>query len=153
LPIFINGVEAHTIVRDQITSATERAALRAGATPNPTLRSDAVEVDAVVSTLGFPLVGGPAGPFPHPFPHFPCRPTYFLAITYHRKKKSTTLNYFGKAVLTVKPPKVQNVLSRFVCYGTEIKFEEKPIRLLPMTKMLTGYKICLAFISFQLLQI
>ncbi|CAI5457924.1 unnamed protein product [Closterium sp. Yama58-4] len=35
LPIFINGVEAHTV--------------------------DAVTVDAVVSTIGFPLVGGPAG--------------------------------------------------------------------------------------------
>eukprot|EP00873_Tetraselmis_striata_P036146 jgi/Tetstr1/456410/TSEL_043144.t1 len=63
LPIFINGVEAHTIVRDQITSAAEQAEIHAagGQHSNPTLSKAAVEVDAVVSTIGFPLVGGPAG--------------------------------------------------------------------------------------------
>ncbi|CAG9464037.1 unnamed protein product [Pedinophyceae sp. YPF-701] len=57
LPIFINGVEAHTIVRDMLTSEHERKA----GVRNPTLRQDAVDVDAVVNTIGFPLVGGPAG--------------------------------------------------------------------------------------------
>jgi magnesium chelatase subunit H len=31
VPIFINGVEAHTIVRDQLTSDVEVAAIRSGA--------------------------------------------------------------------------------------------------------------------------
>ena len=53
VPIFINGVEAHTVVRDALTSAAEVAA---GQAP-----PGAVPVDAVISTIGFPLVGGPAG--------------------------------------------------------------------------------------------
>jgi magnesium chelatase subunit H len=55
IPIFINGVEAHTIVRDLLTSQS---------LPHheqKTKGKDAVMVDAVVSTIGFPLVGGPAG--------------------------------------------------------------------------------------------
>lgn len=100
LPVFINGVEAHTIVRDQLTTVSEQEALRAGTLRgNPTLQKDAVQVrpangslevaswclqtpahqagsvsvprrlrcglqvDAIVSTIGFPLVGGPAGLF------------------------------------------------------------------------------------------
>ena len=51
LPVFINGVEGHMAVRDWMTSGPlEEAAGR-----------DAVAVDAIVSTIGFPLVGGPAG--------------------------------------------------------------------------------------------
>lgn len=61
VPVFINGVEAHTVVRDQLTSATEQAAIAAGRVPRGTLAQDAVAVDALVSTIGFPLVGGPAG--------------------------------------------------------------------------------------------
>jgi len=62
VPVFINGVEAHTIVRDWFTSASEVEAVSNGKlSRNPTLRRDAVFVDAVVSTIGFPLVGGPAG--------------------------------------------------------------------------------------------
>jgi len=114
VPIFINGVEAHTVVRDALTSRRERAsrrrherrrrrnrggalgglggALGGGGEPddgsggggdpdaglyhdyadeldaasdaelfNPTLSPRAVPVDAVVNTIGFPLVGGPAG--------------------------------------------------------------------------------------------
>ncbi|KAL6750256.1 CobN/Magnesium chelatase-domain-containing protein, partial [Haematococcus lacustris] len=63
LPIFINGVEAHTVVRDLLTSRSEQQALARGVTGgiSPTLSRDAVPVDAVVSTIGFPLVGGPAG--------------------------------------------------------------------------------------------
>jgi len=61
LPIFINGVEAHAVVRDQLTSACEQAAIAAGAQERASLRRDAAPVDAVVSTIGFPLVGGPAG--------------------------------------------------------------------------------------------
>lgn len=61
VPIFINGVEAHQIVRDQLTSATEQAAIAAGSQQRGSLRRDAALVDAIVSTIGFPLVGGPAG--------------------------------------------------------------------------------------------
>ncbi len=56
LPIFINGVEGHVAVRDWLTSEDEQAN---GATP--TLSKQAVKVSAIVSTIGFPLVGGPAG--------------------------------------------------------------------------------------------
>ena len=55
------GVEAHTIVRDQLTSQDEQAAIREGRLKQGSLRSDATSVDAMVSTIGFPLVGGPAG--------------------------------------------------------------------------------------------
>jgi magnesium chelatase subunit H len=62
LPIFITGVDGHIAVRDLITSEQERAAVDGGRVPaNPTLSPEAVDVDAVVSTIGFPLVGGPAG--------------------------------------------------------------------------------------------
>jgi magnesium chelatase subunit H len=59
--VFINGVEAHTVARDQLTSAAEQAAISAGRLSRGTLAPDAVPVDALVSTIGFPLVGGPAG--------------------------------------------------------------------------------------------
>lgn len=61
VPVFINGVEAHTVVRDQFTSDHEQQELAAGRLERGTLRRDAVKVDALVSTIGFPLVGGPAG--------------------------------------------------------------------------------------------
>lgn len=84
LPIFINGVEGHVAVRDWMTTAHESQKSTPPLTPkegnkkhNTTNRSknlspisnkpilslspEAVEVDAVVSTIGFPLVGGPAG--------------------------------------------------------------------------------------------
>lgn len=61
LPLFINGVEAHTIVRDQLTTAHEQAQRAAGVVEVPSLKADAVSVEAVVNTIGFPLVGGPAG--------------------------------------------------------------------------------------------
>ncbi|HAZ43841.1 MAG TPA: protoporphyrin IX magnesium chelatase, partial [Cyanobacteria bacterium UBA11371] len=88
LPIFINGVEAHVAVRDWMTSSHEQAIIKLakGETSKPqmplgvdqeagrqievskrisspfaTLSKEAVEVDAIVSTIGFPLVGGPAG--------------------------------------------------------------------------------------------
>ena len=61
LPIFINGVEGHTVVRDALTTTHEQALLRQGRPTSPTLKSDAALVDAVVNTIGFPLVGGPAG--------------------------------------------------------------------------------------------
>ena len=54
LPVFINGVEAHTIVRDAFLSGSKHAV----ATPSPL---GTARVDAVVNTIGFPLVGGPAG--------------------------------------------------------------------------------------------
>ncbi len=55
VPIFINGVEAHTVVRDLLTTASEGEAARRR------LKRGFAEVDAIVSTIGFPLVGGPAG--------------------------------------------------------------------------------------------
>ena len=88
LPIFINGVEAHVAVRDWMTTAYEQAIIKEalGETtkpqmpqgveqeagrqvqvsrrisyPSATLSKEAVEVDVIVSTIGFPLVGGPAG--------------------------------------------------------------------------------------------
>eukprot|EP00884_Botryococcus_braunii_P009534 jgi/Botrbrau1/18582/Bobra.0367s0024.1 len=62
VPIFINGIEAHTVVRDQLTTAHEQQLLKSGqGGVSPTLRRDAVMVDSVVNTIGFPLVGGPAG--------------------------------------------------------------------------------------------
>ncbi len=61
LPIFINGVEGHVAVRDLMTSAHEQAQRALGNTACPSLSKEAVKVDAIVSTIGFPLVGGPAG--------------------------------------------------------------------------------------------
>jgi magnesium chelatase subunit H len=60
VPIFINGVEAHTIVRDQLTTSYEEAAIRSGAATG-TLSQGSVQVDAIINTIGFPLVGGPSG--------------------------------------------------------------------------------------------
>lgn len=61
LPIFINGVEGHVAVRDWMTTAYETEQRRQGNNQTLSLSKDAVEVDAIVSTIGFPLVGGPAG--------------------------------------------------------------------------------------------
>jgi len=61
LPIFINGVEGHVAVRDWMTTAYETAQRKQGNIETASLSSEAVEVDAIVSTIGFPLVGGPAG--------------------------------------------------------------------------------------------
>jgi magnesium chelatase subunit H len=61
LPIFINGVEGHVAVRDLLTSAHETGQRQGGQRDTLSLSPEAAEVDAIVSTLGFPLVGGPAG--------------------------------------------------------------------------------------------
>ncbi|MBD2098431.1 magnesium chelatase subunit H [Trichocoleus sp. FACHB-591] len=61
LPIFINGVEGHVAVRDWMTTAYEQAQRSQGNTETLSLSKEAVAVDAIVSTIGFPLVGGPAG--------------------------------------------------------------------------------------------
>ncbi|KAL7468553.1 hypothetical protein ACHAXS_008781 [Conticribra weissflogii] len=63
VPVFINGVEAHTIVRDWLTSQHEIDGVSKGViSRDSTYKPDeATSVDAVVSTIGFPLVGGPAG--------------------------------------------------------------------------------------------
>jgi magnesium chelatase subunit H len=61
LPIFINGVEGHVAVRDWMTSTHETEERKLGKVETPSLSREAVEVDAIVSTIGFPLVGGPAG--------------------------------------------------------------------------------------------
>lgn len=60
IPIFINGVEAHTIVRDQLTSEYEVNNIRMG-NCSTVLSPGVVSVDAVINTIGFPLVGGPSG--------------------------------------------------------------------------------------------
>ena len=61
LPIFINGVEGHVAVRDWMTTAYETCQRKQGNIETLSLSAEAVEVDAIVSTIGFPLVGGPAG--------------------------------------------------------------------------------------------
>jgi magnesium chelatase subunit H len=63
IPVFINGVEAHTIVRDWLTSDKEMEGVKQGSVVrDSTYKSgEAVKVDAIVSTIGFNLVGGPAG--------------------------------------------------------------------------------------------
>lgn len=61
LPIFINGVEGHVAVRDWMTTTHELALRQQGVVEMPSLSDQAVGVDAIVSTIGFPLVGGPAG--------------------------------------------------------------------------------------------
>ncbi len=61
LPIFINGVEGHVAVRDWMTTAYETQRRKQGNIETLSLSKEAIEVDAIVSTIGFPLVGGPAG--------------------------------------------------------------------------------------------
>ncbi|MEL6580164.1 MAG: magnesium chelatase subunit H, partial [Cyanobacteria bacterium J06621_12] len=61
LPIFINGVEGHVAVRDWMTTDYEQSQREQGNKEILSLKSDAVKVDAIISTIGFPLVGGPAG--------------------------------------------------------------------------------------------
>ena len=61
LPIFINGVEGHVAVRDWMTTDYEQEQRQQGNKEILSLKNDAVQVDAIVSTIGFPLVGGPAG--------------------------------------------------------------------------------------------
>ncbi|AFY31344.1 magnesium chelatase subunit H [Calothrix sp. PCC 7507] len=61
LPIFINGVEGHVAVRDWMTTNYEIQQRQQGNIETPSLSLEAVKVDAIISTIGFPLVGGPAG--------------------------------------------------------------------------------------------
>lgn len=63
VPIFINGVEAHTIVRDLLTSTYEIQQVQNNHIKRDTTyqTNKAISVDAIVNTIGFPLVGGPAG--------------------------------------------------------------------------------------------
>ncbi|WP_341528578.1 magnesium chelatase subunit H [Nostoc sp. UHCC 0302] len=61
LPIFINGVEGHVAVRDWMTTEYETQQRQLGNIETLSLSNEAVKVDAIVSTIGFPLVGGPAG--------------------------------------------------------------------------------------------
>lgn len=61
VPIFINGVEGHVAVRDWMTTAHEQTQRSHGQVAIPSLSKQAIRVDAIVSTIGFPLVGGPAG--------------------------------------------------------------------------------------------
>lgn len=59
VPIFINGIEAHTVVRDSLTTAHEQRERAVGNAVIGSLKPNAISVDAVVSTIGFPLVGAP----------------------------------------------------------------------------------------------
>ncbi|MEN9521073.1 MAG: magnesium chelatase subunit, partial [Cyanobacteriota bacterium] len=61
LPVFINGVEGHIVVRDWLTTDYEQSQREQGNKEILSLSEEAVKVDAIVSTIGFPLVGGPAG--------------------------------------------------------------------------------------------
>jgi magnesium chelatase subunit H len=61
VPIFINGVEGHVAVRDLMTTEFEQGQRTQGINATLSLSKEAVPVDAIVSTIGFPLVGGPAG--------------------------------------------------------------------------------------------
>lgn len=61
VPIFINGVEGHIIVRDWLTTVYEQAQRAKGMIETLSLEPEAIVVDAIVSSIGFPLVGGPAG--------------------------------------------------------------------------------------------
>jgi magnesium chelatase subunit H len=61
LPIFINGVEGHVAVRDWLTTSYEKQQREQGNIEINSLSIEAVSVDAIISTIGFPLVGGPAG--------------------------------------------------------------------------------------------
>ncbi len=61
VPIFINGVEGHVAVRDLMTTDYEMERRQQGIVETLSLSNEAVKVDAIVSTIGFPLVGGPAG--------------------------------------------------------------------------------------------
>ncbi len=54
-------MEGHVAVRDWLTSSYETAQRQQGNRETLSLSPEAVEVDAIVSTIGFPLVGGPAG--------------------------------------------------------------------------------------------
>ncbi|ACK68018.1 magnesium chelatase, H subunit [Rippkaea orientalis PCC 8801] len=61
IPIFINGVEGHVVVRDWLTTSHETQQRQLGNIEIKSLSKEAIEVDSIVSTIGFPLVGGPAG--------------------------------------------------------------------------------------------
>lgn len=61
VPIFLNGVEGHVAVRDWLTTPFEQQQRKTGKREILSLTSEAISVDAIVSTIGFPLVGGPAG--------------------------------------------------------------------------------------------
>ncbi|WP_218082408.1 magnesium chelatase subunit H [Anthocerotibacter panamensis] len=61
IPIFINGVEGHQAVRDWLTTPFEQEQRQRGILKTSALSPEAAQVEAIVSTIGFPLVGGPAG--------------------------------------------------------------------------------------------
>lgn len=62
VPVFITGVEAHIIARDYFTSECEMFARARGERIYGSFRPNkSTRVDAIVNTIGFPLVGGPAG--------------------------------------------------------------------------------------------
>eukprot|EP00180_Rhodochaete_pulchella_P001480 Plantae.Rhodophyta-Rhodochaete_pulchella.ctg2296.p1 GENE.Plantae.Rhodophyta-Rhodochaete_pulchella.ctg2296~~Plantae.Rhodophyta-Rhodochaete_pulchella.ctg2296.p1 ORF type:complete len:1159 (-),score=161.50 Plantae.Rhodophyta-Rhodochaete_pulchella.ctg2296:1889-4996(-) len=61
VPVFINGVEGHIVVREFFTSKYELEQRERGIKNCPLKERDAVIVNVILSTIGFSLVGGPAG--------------------------------------------------------------------------------------------
>ncbi len=65
IPVYINGVEGHTVVRDLFTTKYEKEARLSGRIANFDdslyVNSESTDVDLILNTIGFPLVGGPAG--------------------------------------------------------------------------------------------
>eukprot|EP01038_Epipyxis_sp_PR26KG_P011025 gene11025-14806_t len=60
IPVFINGVEGHTVVRELFTTHHEQEILK-NSNLDWELSRECTRVDAIINTIGFPLVGGPAG--------------------------------------------------------------------------------------------
>ena len=62
IPVYINGVEGHIVVRDLFTTKHEKE-LRRITNFDTSLydNNESVDIDIIVNTIGFPLVGGPAG--------------------------------------------------------------------------------------------
>lgn len=58
IPVYISGVEGHTVVRDLFTSDFE---LNSKIKNDWSLSEKSTKVDFIINTIGFPLVGGPAG--------------------------------------------------------------------------------------------
>lgn len=57
----ITGVEGHTVVRDLFTTEHEQQMRRRSILSGITLSEESAKIDVIVNTIGFPLVGGPAG--------------------------------------------------------------------------------------------
>ncbi len=65
IPVYTYGVKSHTVVRDLFTTKYEKELRISGQITNFDtswyVNSESVDIDVIVNTIGFPLVGGPAG--------------------------------------------------------------------------------------------